>query len=895
MADKKEKARALAASAEQGGPTPLGERDEGGLTPLQKQYFEIKGRYRDTLLLFRLGDFYELFDADAVTASRELDLMLTTRDRGKPSAEQMPMCGVPYHSAESYIARLLQKGYKVAVCEQLEDPALAKGLVKRDVVRVITPGMVTDGAMLDSGRPNYICAVCLTKGEGAAAFCDISTGEFAAVSYRAPAARHLMDALASFAPREALLDAGALGDASLCAFLEQRLGCLVERGEEYAGYFEGEAAAERACRQFNAEGPEDLAGRISRAGVRACGALLRYIDDTQKCDLGHISSLMVLSNTEYMELDWSVRRALELTSNQRTGEKRGSLLWVLDRTKTAMGARMLRSWVELPLRRPVDILRRLAAVRELAEDNVLRRELMTALDGMGDMQRIAPRTVNQTANGRDLLALAAAAGRLPEIKRLLRGCKSAALAQIAGLDELGDVREIIEQAVNPKAPLSVRDGDVIREGFSAEADRLRALRDNSVDTISAMESREQERTGIKKLRIGYNRVFGYYIDVPGKVPESELPADYVRKQTLVNHERYFTVELKALEAELASARDSLARLEYELFCETRGRVAAELARIQASAEAAAELDSLCSLAETAVRNGYTCPELDMSGVIDIRGGRHPVVELMQRETRFVPNDAYLNMSTDRLAVITGPNMAGKSTYLRQTALIVLMAQMGSYVPARSASIGVVDRVFTRIGASDDLSGGRSTFMVEMTEVAEILKSATEDSLILLDEIGRGTSTYDGVAIARAVLEFCADPARLGARTLLATHYHELTELEGRVDGVKNYCSTARKQGGSVIFLRHIARGAADESYGIEVASLAGVPKSVVARARECLEELARSSARPAAPPPEADAQLSLGESAEDEALETLRRAKLDTLSPIEAMNLLYELQRKLEP
>ena len=872
---------------------PLSERSEEELTPLQKQYFEIKSQYPDCLLFFRLGDFYELFDTDAVTASRELNLMLTTRDRTKPLADQMPMCGVPYRTAGTYVSALLQAGFKIAICEQLEDPAEAKGLVKRGVIRVITPGMVTDDALLESGLPNYVCAVYYSPRGGGIAFCDITTGEFSAAQCSPPVREHLLNELASFAPREVILNAGAARDKKLTDFLHMRVGCAMDMREEY---FDFDSAAERACEQFK---PADRQAFIDAGPdeVRACGALLRYIDDTQKCSLSHINILMELTRDRYMELDWHVRRGLELTSSQRTGDKRGSLLGVLDCTKTAMGARTLRSWVEVPLLATQDILRRLAAVRELTEDHVLRGELRAAMEGMGDIQRTITRTINMSANGRDLLSLALSCGQLPAIKKLLGRSRSHMLRGIASLDTLEDMREDILKVICDEPPIALDEGGIIRPGFSAEVDRLRSLRENGINLIGELERREQERTGIKRLKVGYNRVFGYYIDVPGSVPAEQLPSDYVRKQTLANHERYFTVELKSLEAELASAQENQFKLEQRLFGELRARTAAQISKVQSAAGAVSVLDALCSLAETAVRNHYVCPEVDDSDVIDIRGGRHPVVEQMQRETRFVPNDTFLNRSTDRLAVITGPNMAGKSTYMRQTALIVLMAQMGSFVPAKSARIGVVDRVFTRIGASDDLAGGRSTFMVEMTEVADILKSATSGSLILLDEIGRGTSTYDGVAIARAVLEYCADKRRLGARTMLATHYHELGRLEGRLDGVKNYYITARKHEGKVIFLRQIVPGCADESYGIEVASLAGVPESVVARAKVCLQELASvpGGAAAAAPPAAGDAQLTIGSAAEDEVLERLRGARLDSLSPIEAMNLLYELQRKLEP
>ena len=889
MSERTDKAAALA-----GQSVPLAERDEASLTPLQKQYYEIKSQHSQYLLFFRLGDFYELFDEDAVLASRELDLALTTRDRGKPADEQMPMCGVPYHAADTYISRLLQKGYKIAICEQLEDPATAKGLVKRDVVRIITPGTVADGYMLDSSRSNYVCALYAGRETGAVAFCDVTTGEFFTAECAAPVIPHLLNELSSFAPSEAVLSAGAAENRQLTDFLARRLNCSLEKRDET---FDLETCEKLVCRQFRLAGLESAGLDRLTAAVRAAGALLAYIAETQKCDLSHINTVELLDGRRYMELDWSTRRSLELTANLRTGEKRGSLLWVLDRTRTPMGARLLRSWVEMPLLHPTAIQRRLSAVSELVDDNLRRQELMAALGGIGDLQRLVSRTVYKTANGRDLLALANSCESLPRIKELLSGSHSAILAELAALDTLDDIRDEVLRTIQPDAPFSISEGGMICPGYSEELDRLRDVRDNAASLIKQMERSEQERTGIKKLKIGYNRVFGYYIDVPASAQGAALPDEYIRKQTLANHERYFTAELKALEAEISNARESVNSIENSIFCALRGGIAAKVDRVQATAEAIARLDAVCSLAETAVRNGYVRPEVDDSGVIEIHAGRHPVVEQMRKDTLFVPNDTYLNLSSDRLAIITGPNMAGKSTYMRQTALIALMAQIGSFVPARAASIGVVDRVFTRIGASDDLSSGQSTFMVEMTEVADILKNATRRSLILLDEIGRGTSTYDGMAIARAVLEYCADTRRLGAKTLLSTHYHELTALEGQIDGVKNYSITARKQGGGVIFLRKIVPGAADESYGVEVAKLAGVPDSVVNRARVCLDELNRAAARPAAEKaaePD-DGQLSFGQSAADEVLDALRSARLDTLSPIEAMNLLYELQRKLAP
>ncbi|MEG2215081.1 MAG: DNA mismatch repair protein MutS [Oscillospiraceae bacterium] len=859
------------------------------MTPMKEQYYQIKQQYPNCMLFFRLGDFYEMFDEDAKKAARELDLTLTTRDRGKPEDEQTPMCGVPYHSAEAYIGRLISKGYKIAVCEQTEDPALAKGLVKRDVIRVITPGTVTESSMLDENRSNYICAVYLDERHGGVAFCDVSTGEFCAAAFDDDPANHIGNELAGFCPREAVLSPGAAENAALTDFLSKRLECMTEEGGERFDYM---LCAARVCEHF---GVPDTDSVISApAAVCAAGALLSYISDTQKCDLSHISRFDVFEGGRYMELDYATRRNLELCENLRTGEKRGSLLAVLDKTKTPMGGRLLRSWVERPLLSPVGIKRRLSAVEELFGDNVRRAELILALTGIGDMQRLIGRAVYGTASGRDLIMLAVCCEKLPLLCEQLKTSNAALLREVAAMDDLADVRAEIMRAICDEPPFSVREGGILRKGYSEEVDRLRTVRDNGAKLVSELETRERERTGIKKLKVGYNKVFGYYIDVPNSAGGVKLPSEFIRKQTLVSNERYFTPELKELENTLLTARDRICEIEYVYFDEVRRNIAAKVDRIQRAAGEVALIDALVSLAETAVRNGYVCPEVDVSGGISITEGRHPVVEQARKDALFVPNDTFLNDGDDRVAIVTGPNMAGKSTYMRQTALIVLMAQIGSFVPARSATLGVVDRVFTRIGASDDLSAGQSTFMVEMTEVAAILAAATERSLIVLDEIGRGTSTYDGMAIARAVLEWCADKKRLGAKTMFATHYHELTALEGVIPGVKNYSITARKQGGSLIFLRKIVRGAADDSYGIEVAKLAGVPEGVIKQAKAHLRELESGGVRAPSRPEAREEQLSLSDTSGEDILRAVREAKLDAMSPIEAMNLLYELKRKAE-
>ena len=851
------------------------------LTPMKRQYLQLHEQVPDCLLFFRLGDFYEMFDEDAKIASRELDLALTTRDRGKPAEEQTPMCGVPYHSSEAYIARLIAKGYKVAICEQLEDPTAATGLVERGVIRVITPGTVTESSMLEEGKSNYLGAVWLEEEGGAAAFCDVSTGEFCVAEFGKNALGHVLNELGRFAPREAVLCQKALENKDISAML-RRIDCLPEAG---AGRFDESRCRKLVAAQFGEE--------ATPLELRAAGALLDYLIETQKFDLGHIRALDRFGEGRYMELDYASRRSLELTENQRSGEKRGSLLWVLDRTKTPMGSRLLRSWVERPLLSPLAIKRRLSAVNELFSDGIVRAELIVSLSDIGDIQRLIGRCVYGTANGRDLLALGTYFAQLPGLSQLLSGARSAMLRDIAGLDLLDDLQQAVAAAISDDPPFSVREGGIIRDGCNEELDYLRNVRDNGARMVAELEQRERERLGVKKLKVGYNRVFGYYIEIPRSAGDVELPAEYIRKQTLTSGERYFTPELKELENTLLNAKERINDLEFRLFSEIREALAAQVDRVQAAAQRVAELDVLCALAEVAFRNNYAMPEVDVSRVIDIRDGRHPVVEMAQKDVLFVPNDTHLNDSTDRVAIVTGPNMAGKSTYMRQTALIVLMAQIGSFVPARSATIGVVDRVFTRIGASDDLASGQSTFMVEMAEMANILHNATSSSLLILDEIGRGTSTFDGMAIARAMLEFCADKRSLGARTMFATHYHELSALEGALAGVKNFNISAKKQNGSLVFLRKIVPGSADDSYGIEVAKLAGVPEAVIRKAKQYLAELesgkAEAAPRAQSAGPE---QISLMDMAASGLAQELKNLSLDTLSPIEALNILYQLKKK---
>ena len=863
---------------------------EKELTPMRKQYLDLKQQYPDCLLFFRLGDFYEMFDEDAKTASEELDLTLTTRDRGKPKEEQTPMCGVPFHSYQSYLARLIAKGYKVAICEQTEDPAQAKGLVSRDIVRIVTPGTVTDDSMLSPGQSNYICAVAVDGSGAGVCFCDISTGEAEATSFEgADAVDHVMNELGRFAPREALLSPEAAAIPELTQMLSQRLNCYWQDGGETR--FLPQEAMELTKKQF----PQ--AADLSVVAYRAVGGVLNYLYETQRTDLSYLSSLRHYQSDRFMELDLTARRNLELTETLRGGEKKGSLLWVLDKTKTAMGSRLIRSWIERPLISPTAIRRRQEGVRVLVESTLEREELILALREVTDLERIIGRVVYGSANARDLSALAAGLGKIPRLRQLCEGLTSPLLAEVCqGLDDLPELRQELERAIVDEPPFTVREGGMIRAGYSDQVDQLRSIQTGGRDLVAQMEARVKEECGIRNLKVSYNKVFGYYIEV-AKSQTDLVPEHWVRKQTTVNSERYINQELKELEHTILSAGDKLTALEYELFSSLREKVSAQVEAIQATARSVAELDVLCSFAAVAVKYHYVQPTVDDSGVIDIKEGRHPVVERMLKDAWFVPNDTYMDGKEDTLAIITGPNMAGKSTYMRQVALICLMSQAGSFVPARSARLGVVDRVFTRIGASDDLSAGQSTFMVEMTEVAEILKHATPNSLLILDEIGRGTSTYDGMSIARAVLEYCAGK-KLGAKTLFATHYHELTVLEGQLPGVKNYNIAAKKKKDDIIFLRKIVRGGADQSYGIEVAKLAGVPEPVIRRARTILEELESAGGAPVparreAPEPEEEEQVSLLDLGAVECAQRIRQLDLNTLTPIEAMNLLYELKGKL--
>ena len=864
--------------------------EKNNVTPMKRQYNQIKERNQDCILFFRLGDFYEMFDEDAKLAARELDLTLTTRDRNKPKEEQTPMCGVPYHSVDAYIARLVSKGYKVAICEQMEDPAEAKGIVERDITRIVTPGTVTESCMLEESRNNYMGCV---YGDGECfglAFCDVSTGAFFVTTCTdAPSAA---SELGRFSPSEVIRGGSTCKDPVLEDALFHRLSCCVD--EATADQFQPDAAQELLERHFGAPLAQlNLTGHSQ--AIIAAGTLLQTLIFVQKNELAHIRELQYYSTGRFMELDLDARRNLELTETLRSKEKKGTLLWVLDKTHTAMGGRMLRSWLEKPLLDPAEIGRRQSAVEELVGATVCRGELTEALKDVTDMERVMTRIVTGSVNCRDLLGLARGFRALPEVKRQLSTLESPMLQKLEqSIDALSDCADLIENTIVDEPPLTVREGGIIRKGASEEADQLRDIMDGGSGTIAAIEASERESTGIRTLKVGYNRVFGYYIEV-SKSFIDQVPQHYIRKQTLTNCERYITQELKELESLVLNAKDRLTALEYQIFTQLREHLAQQASRVQLSAAAVAATDALCSLAAVAVKNGYCRPEITLDNEISITDGRHPVVEQMLKDSLFVPNDTNLGAADNQVSIITGPNMAGKSTYMRQVALIVLMAQMGSFVPARSARIGLVDRVFTRIGASDDLASGQSTFMVEMAEVASILKYATSRSLLILDEIGRGTSTYDGMAIARSVLEYAASPRQLGAKTLFATHYHELSTIEQELPNVKNYNIAVKKRGDKMIFLRKIVPGATDDSYGIEVAKLAGLPNRVVARAREILAELESGNGPVEMPKAseQPDEQISMMDLRSQQVADALQGISVETLTPIEAMNELYKLKKML--
>ena len=861
------------------------------LTPMMKQYFQIKENYPDTILMFRLGDFYEMFFEDAKKVSAELDLVLTGRDCGQE--ERAPMCGVPFHSADSYIARLVAKGYKVAICEQLEDPSVAKGIVKRDVTRVLTPGTVIESTMLDEGKNNFLACIYASKNCVGLCFADISTGSVHATQFeRKNSQRRVINELGRFCPSEIIINSDVLELTQVTDFVKTRLRSSCDLLDDSC--FDLSKASVMLLKHFNVSSLSELSLDGADGAVSALGASMNYLKEVQKSELENIKNIDFYGEGSFMRLDVSTLRNLEITETMRNREKRGSLLWVLDKTKTSMGKRMLRSWLEQPLLSIAKITKRHNAVEEFVECPTVREDIIEALTGCQDLERLITRIAYSTANARELKGLSSTLGRLPAIKEILGNCKSNLLSELHNeILPLEDLTKLIDGAVIDEPPFSVREGGMIRDGFNAELDSLRDILNNGKGYIADIQLREQERTGIKKLKIGYNRVFGYYIEVSNSFKEL-VPEDYIRKQTLTNCERFITQELKELESKVLGAQERIVKLEYEIFDSVRKKAAEHLFEIQKTAAAVAAVDVICSFAKVAAENNYCCPAMNAGDRIVITDGRHPVVEKMI-DFPFVPNNTVLDCADNRCAIITGPNMAGKSTFMRQVALICLMAQSGSFVPAMSAELCVVDGIFTRIGASDDLASGSSTFMVEMTEVADILKNSTSKSLIIFDEIGRGTSTFDGMSIARAVLEYSADKRKLGAKTLFATHYHELTELENSVSGVKNYNIAVKKRGDDITFLRRIVAGCADGSYGIEVAKLAGVPVSVVERAKVVLKELEGEGLKTPSrieSEPEYEMQMSFGSSNANDIVEKLKNIDVNTLTPIEAMGILYELAKQ---
>ena len=863
------------------------------LSPMMQQYLKIKDENKDSILFFRLGDFYEMFFDDAKLASKELELTLTGRDCGLE--ERAPMCGVPYHSCESYIARLVQKGYKVAICEQMEDPSKAKTIVQRDIVRVVTPGTVIESSMLDESRNNYISCIYCENKSTAMCFCDISTGELYATDFKGKdCLERIKSQLTSYNPREILIGGDVVKFKELPAFIKDKLSTTVEMlpDENFSSLTCDDIVKKQFSEDYDIVKEKPLI-------ISVLGALISYLQDTQKNGLERINHINLFSENQFMKLDFNTQRNLELTQTMLSKEKKGSLLWVLDKTKTSMGKRLLRSWIEKPLLNVTKIINRQSAVEEIVNDTVLRLDLTAAMVGIFDIERLMTNIVYGSAKGRELRSLAGAIEKLPQIKELLKDTKSSLLKQLYNkIDTLEDIYKLIDDAIVEEPPFSVKEGGIIKRGYNAELDEVSEDMNNSTGILSKLEEEQRELTKIPKLRVGYNRVFGYYIEVTNSYKDM-VPENYIRKQTLTNCERYITQELKDIEGRILGAKDKAIALEYKLFDDIRKKVASELERIQKSASAIAELDVLNSLANVAVDNRYVRPDVNLKDNVILKDSRHPVVEQILNGAPFVPNDVYLNCSANRVSIITGPNMAGKSTYMRQVALIVLMAQIGSFVPASSAEIGIVDSIFTRVGASDDLASGQSTFMVEMSEVANIVSNATSKSLLILDEIGRGTSTFDGMSIARAVLEYVADKKKLGAKALFATHYHELTVLEEVIDGVNNYNIAVKKKGDDITFLRRIVPGGADDSYGIEVAKLAGIPDIITDRAKEILSELESGKSNTdkiidkSKKSAEDIEQLSLLPSIDSAITEKLNGVDLNTLTPIEAMNLLYELKNMI--
>ena len=857
----------------------------GKLSPMMAHYLEVKEEYPDCIVFYRLGDFYEMFFDDAVNVSRELELTLTGRDCGLE--ERAPMCGVPFHSADTYISRLIDLGYKVAICEQVENPKTAKGMVAREVIRVITPGTATDEAVLEDSA-NYLVVMNENSGRIGLAAADASTGEIYATELSGGKA--VLDELASYMPKEIIVNEAFSGETEKLIDGNMRISC--ERREDvFTADFE-----EILKKQFGKTIAE-LKLDTKPYAARAAAAALSYIAYTQKTSIDYINKLNVYNVENYMELDFATRRSLEITETMRGGGKRGSLFWVLDKTKTSMGRRRLKSWIEKPLLNPIAINKRLLSVKELVSDAMLRDELIEILGRTYDISRIISRIALRSVTPKDMVSLKQTLMQLPSLEYKLSDMRSPMFAGMyKDFDILDDVASLIDRAIDEEhATAIIRDGGMIRAGYSAEADELRKARDNADGWLREVEEKERERTGIPKLRTGYNRVFGYYIEITNSYKD-KVPEDYIRKQTLTNAERYITPQLKEIENTILGASERLKALELELYSELRDKLAAELERMKRAATVISVTDALCSLAAVASKNNYCMPEVADDDVTDIRDGRHPVVEVLSKDIIFVPNDSYLNSGSDRLLIITGPNMAGKSTYMRQTALITLMAQIGSFVPASSAHIGIADRIFTRVGASDDIASGQSTFMREMSEVSNILKNATSRSFIILDEIGRGTSTYDGLSIAWAVAEYIHSKRRIGARTMFATHYHEMTEFEDKLDGVKNYRIAVRKHGDEISFLRRIVRGGADESYGIEVAALAGVPGDVIKRAKKILASIANDETdklyKPKKQETQENGQIGFGDFAAKEIIDELKTMDVTTMTAIDTMNILYKLSQK---
>jgi len=874
------------------------------ITPMMQQYLETKKQYKDCIIFYRLGDFYEMFFEDAITASKELEITLTGKNCGLE--ERAPMCGVPYHAVDSYLNKLVTKGYKVAIVEQVEDPATAKGIVKREVVRIVTPGTNLNTSALDETKNNYLMSIVCVENCFGIAIVDITTGDFFVTEVENN--RALLDEIYKFMPSEIICNDAFLLTGIDIDDLKNRLNITVFQLESW--YFDDDMCKKALTDHFKVYDLSALGIDNYDVGTNAAGALMQYLTETQKNSLSHLTQIIPYSTNKFMILDTSTRRNLELCETLREKQKRGSLLWVLDKTKTAMGARMLRSYIEQPLIDKESIIKRQKAIEELNKSLITRDELREYLSPIYDLERLISKVAYKSANPRDLIALLNSLKMLPHIKTVIQDFKSPLFKEITeDLDALDDITSLIDNSINEDPPINIKEGGIIKEGYNEEVDRLRKAKTEGKTWLAELETKEKEKTGIKGLKIKYNKVFGYYLDVTNSYKDL-VPDYYVRKQTLTNSERYTTDELKQLEDVILGAEDKLFSLEYNLFSEIRDEISSQVVRIQTTAKALAKIDVFASLAYVAEHNNYVKPNINEKGIIDIKNGRHPVVEKMMPDSMFVTNDTYLDMNNNRVSIITGPNMAGKSTYMRQTALITLMAQIGSFVPATSANIGVCDKIFTRVGASDDLASGQSTFMVEMTEVANILRNATPKSLLILDEIGRGTSTFDGLSIAWAVVEHICDIKLLGAKTLFATHYHELTELEGTMKGVNNYCISVKEQGDNIVFLRKIVKGGADKSYGIQVAKLAGVPDSVINRAKELVAEL--SNADITAKAKEIAANMTPGNSIkgvndnvelhqmslfdtvkEDDIITEIEELDLGTMTPIDALNHLYKIQNKL--